>query len=433
MSRTWIYRTKKQRRQKVTTQKKLPEGITFRNGSYGFRVQWREGEKRRTMSAQGFPTIKAAQTARRKALTDLDDGKVVNVSGTLADYLTEWLDTYTRSGTVKRSTARVVSGHVHSHIIPKLGHIPLAKLTPAHVQKFYADLLSHGEVRHKSGRGVSPKTVRNIAGTLHKSLKEGVRFGVLQRNAADGVPLPRWERKELQRWEPYQIGDFLRHRARHDDYFYAVWRLMFAIGLRRGEVCGLRWSDVDLLNKRVTVRSTRLEMLGEVYEETPKSRAAKRTVTIDEDTVVALAQMKNAQEKAAEIIGGWVSDYVATELDGVPIKPEALTRRFQTASRAAGLPLIRLHDVRHSSATLQLNEGVPVHVVSGRLGHSTPSTTLNVYAAFMPSADELAADVMGSKLTALTGDACANPCANLPESIAVTELHANSKASNGKA
>jgi integrase len=418
---------------KMNVPKNLPEGITVRNGAYAYRVQWREGTKRRTMSASGFPTIKAAQVARRKALSDLDNGKAVAVSGTVADYLTQWLDTYTRSGTVKRSTARVVDGHINAHIIPHIGHIQLAKLSPAHVQKFYADLLTHGEARHKSGRGVSPKTVRNIAGTLHKALREGVKFGILQRNASDGVSLPRWERKELQRWEAYQIGDFLRHRASHDDYLYAVWRLMFAIGLRRGEVCGMRWSDVDLMGKRVTVRTTRLEMLGEVYEETPKSRAGKRTVTIDTDTVVALAQMKNAQERAADIIGGWTSEYVATELDGMPIKPEALTRRFQSASKAAGLPVIRLHDVRHSSATLQLNEGVPVHVVSGRLGHSTPSTTLNVYAAFMPSADELAADVMGDKLTALTGDACANACANLPESVALTPLQENTKANKGKA
>lgn len=417
----------------MSAPKNLPEGISIRNGAYAYRVQWREGTKRRTMSAGGFTTIKAAQVARRKALSDLDNGKVVSVSGTVADYLTQWLDTYTRSGTVKRSTARVVAGHVQAHIIPHLGHIQLAKLSPAHVQKFYADLLTHGEVRHKSGRGVSPKTVRNIAGTLHKALREGVKFGVLMRNASDGVALPRWERKELQRWEAYQIGDFLRHRASHDDYLYAVWRLMFAIGLRRGEVCGMRWSDVDLMDKRVTVRTTRLEMLGEVYEESPKSRAGKRTITIDTDTVVALAQMKNAQERASEIIGGWVSEYVATELDGLPIKPEALTRRFQSASRDAGLPVIRLHDVRHSSATLQLNEGVPVHVVSGRLGHSTPSTTLNVYAAFLPSADGLAADVMGDRLTALTGDACANPCANLPESLAPTPLHESANTNNGEA
>ena len=418
---------------KMNAPKNLPEGISIRNGAYAYRVQWREGTKRRTMSASGFTTIKAAQVARRKALSDLDNGKAVTVSGTVAEYLTQWLDTYMRSGTVKRSTARVVDGHVHAHIIPHIGHIPLAKLSPAHVQKFYADLLTHGEVRHKSGRGVSPKTVRNIAGTLHKALREGVKFGVLQRNASDGVALPRWERKELQRWEAYEIGDFLRHRASHDDYLYAVWRLMFAIGLRRGEVCGMRWSDVDLMGKRVTVRTTRLEMLGEVYEETPKSRAGKRTVTIDTDTVVALAQMKNAQERAADIIGGWSSEYVATELDGKPIKPEALTRRFQSASKAAGLPVIRLHDVRHSSATLQLNEGVPVHVVSGRLGHSTPSTTLNVYAAFLPSADGLAADVMGDKLTALTGDACANPCANLPETLGLTPLQESAKANKDKA
>jgi len=396
----------------MTTPRRTPEGITYRNGSYSYRVQWRDGNKRRTASKDGFATIKAAQVARRKALTEIDNGNMVQGSGTVGDYMVGWLDTYTRSGTVKRSTCAATTNMVVNHIVPHLGHVQLSKLTPKHVQTFYADLLQSGEARHKSGRGLSPKSVRNIANTLHKALDEAVRFGVANRNPAHGVSLPRWERPELKRWEPYQIGQFLRHRANEGDYLYPVWRLMFAIGLRRGEACGLRWSDVDLMGKRVTIRSTRLEGNSEVYEETPKSRAGKRVITIDADTVIALAQMRNTQEKAAEVIGGWVSEFVVTNLDGNPYQPEALTRRFQTASRAAGLPVIRLHDVRHSSATMQLNEGVPVHVVSGRLGHSTPSTTLNVYAAFMPSADGLAADVMGDKLTTLTGDLCANLCAN---------------------
>lgn len=393
-----------QKDKEMTNSKPLPEGITYRNGKYGYRVQWREGDKRRTASNGGYDTIKAAQIARRKVLTNRDNGHVVNATGTLGDYLTAWLDTYTRSGTVKRSTIAATTNHIVNHIVPRIGHIPLAKLTAANVQNLYGDLLTTGEAHYKSGRGLSPKSVRNIAGTLHKALREGVRFGQITRNVADGITLPRYERRELQRWEPYQIGQFLRHRADHGDYLYAVWRLMFAIGLRRGEVLGLRWSDIDMLDKKITVRSTRLDVGGYIYEETPKSRAAKRTVQLDSETIVALAMMKNTQDKAAETIGAWVSEYVVTDIDGHPIRPQTLTRRFQSESRAAGLPIIRLHDVRHSSATMQLNEGVPVHVVAGRLGHSTPSTTLNVYAAFMPSADGLAADVMGSKLDALTGN-----------------------------
>jgi integrase len=393
-----------QKDKQMTTKKPLPEGITYRNGRYAYRVQWREGDKRRTASRGGYETVKAAQVARRKVLSNLDNGHVVNATGTLGDYLTAWLDTYARSGTVKRSTIAATTNHIVNHIVPRIGHIPLAKLTAANVQGFYGDLLTTGEAHYKKGRGLSPKSVRNIAGTLHKALSEGVRFDQITRNVADGITLPRYERRELQRWEPYQIGQFLRHRADNGDYLYAVWRLMFAIGLRRGEVLGLRWSDIDMLEKKITVRNTRLDVGGHIYEETPKSRAAKRTVQLDSETIVALAMMKNMQDKAAETIGAWVSEYVVTDLDGHPIRPQTLTRRFQTESRAAGLPVIRLHDVRHSSATMQLNEGVPVHVVAGRLGHSTPSTTLNVYAAFMPSADGLAADVMGSKLNALTGN-----------------------------
>lgn len=396
-------------------------GTVFeRSGSWAYRVHWRENGARRSKRGQGYATRAEAQHALTAVLGEIYAGRMVTPQGTVAEYMREWFDTYQRSGKVKHTTAVAVRDHVEAHIVPRLGDIPLAKLSPQHVAKFYADLLTGGEVRHKTRRALSPKSVRNIAQTLRKALADGVKYGRVGRNVADLVDLPRWERRELTVWDTNQIGAFLRHADETGDYLAPVWLLMFTTGMRRGEACGLQWSDIDLVEGTATIRQTRLDVRRQTITETPKTRKSRRTVSLDSGTVLALAHLKNTQEAAAQTLGGWAGDLVVTNLDGAPISPDALTRRFAQAVKAAGLPPMRLHDVRHSSATLQLGQGVPVHVVAGRLGHSTPATTLNVYAAYLPRADKLAADVVGGALAAFMG---ANVGANLPRVTETSHPH----------
>lgn len=391
-----------------------------RSGAWAYRVQWRENGTRRSKRAQGFPTKAHAQQALNDVLKEIYSGRAVTPAGNVADFMREWLDTYERSGKVKHTTAVAVRDHVERHIVPRLGDMQLGKLSPQHVARFYADLLTSGEVRHKSKRGLSPKTVRNIAQTLRKALADGVKYGRVGRNVADVVDLPRWERKELKTWNPNEIGQFLVHVDKTGEYLGPVWRFMFATGVRRGEMCGLRWADIDLVEALVTIRQTRLDVRGETITDTPKTRKSRRTISLDTATVVALAHLKNAQEAAAQTLGGWHSDLVLTDLDGQPITPETLTRRFRQSARAVGLPVLRLHDIRHSAARTMLEAGVAVHIVAGRLGHSSPATTLNVYAQFMPHADRLAADLVGNALASFMGDTLG---ANLPNVSETTHSH----------
>ncbi len=394
-----------------------------KESGWWFRYQWRTEGKRYSVRGHGYPTKKAAREAMRKAIRDKEEGRSITAPGTVAEFLVSWLDTFTRSGAVKQSTATTYSDHVHRHIIPRLGSITLAKLSPRDIAKFYADLLSSGEARHKSGRGLSPKTVRNIAQTLKKALRDGVKFGTLARNVAEGVDLPRYEKPELQAWTNEQLQHFLSHTSKEGDYLLPIWYLLGTAPLRRGEVCGLRWSDVDLVEGQVHIRHTRLVVHGKTIEDTPKSKTSRRTVPLGASAVIALAHLKNAQEAAAMQLGCKPFELVLTDLDGHEIDPEALTRRFYSATKRAGLPTIRLHSMRHTWASWALSEGESVHVVAGFLGHSDPGFTLRTYAPFMPNQARTTADRLSSKLQALLeNEIGANLGANISQLQVSAEL-----------
>ena len=181
------------------------------------------------------------------------------------------------------------------------------------------------------------------------------------------------------------------------DPFYALWRLVFVTGLRRGELAGLRWADIDLVDGVVRVSQAQvMSPSGKEHTVTPKTAAGRRRFTIDGGTVVALAHLKNLQADAAQRLGHWASDYVATDLDGKRVRPDTLLARFQRAAKAAGVRHTWLHAARHTAAVQQIRAGTDLPVIARRLGHSRVSTTLDVYGAFMPSHDRNAADAVGA-------------------------------------
>jgi integrase len=178
-----------------------------------------------------------------------------------------------------------------------------------------------------------------------------------------------------------------------------MWRLLLATGLRRDELLGLTWDDVDLVGGYLSVVRSR----GTTGLDTPRTKKGRRTISLDAETINALARWKDKHETAETTFGAWSSPFIATDLDGRPIQPQAFTRRFQAAAKKAGLSIPRLHDGRHTAATLALQAGVPIHVVSGQLGHEHVSTTLDVYAAFLPLADRDAASRIGQLLNTNDG------------------------------
>jgi len=382
----------------MTSKKNPTDGIVHRNGSYGYKISHRVNGVRVWQQEQDARWTRAdAIRERNKARSLIDAGRGGRaIPITVSAYLSAWLESYERAGRRKTSTVESARNVVDRYLIPRIGQMMLKDLRRTTVEALYGDLLSSGRV--DGGGGLAAKSVRNIAGVLHKALSDGVRRGQLAINPADDVDLPRWDRPDLVVWDGAQIGQFLNYCSSIDDPLLAVWRLVLATGMRRGEVCGLRWSDVDFVAGTVTIAQTRVKAGNAFVMATPKTKSSRRTVAIDAGTVTALAILRNALDAAAENYDAAPFEMVATNLDGIAVHPLTLTRRFQRLARAAGLPVIRLHDARHTAATKQLEDGVSIAVVAARLGHASAATTLAIYAHSLPTADRNAAYIVGASL-----------------------------------
>jgi integrase len=269
--------------------------------------------------------------------------------------------------TVRRSTFVSYRSHVLGHIVPLLGSVSLLQLDAGSLNRFYAQLLAGG--RKKGTGGLSPTTVRRIHATLHRALRDAVRWGLLTENPADRSDPPRQSAgREITTWTATQLRTFLT--GVRDDAWYPIWHLLAMTGMRRGEVLGLRWGDVDLPHHRLAVRQTLIAVGYDVRLSTPKTRRSRRVVALDGRTVDVLKQHRNAD-------GG--HPMVFARADGSGLHPCRVTRRFASLVKASDLPKLRLHDLRHTHATIALRTGVHPKIVSERLGHATVTITLDLY------------------------------------------------------
>jgi integrase len=268
--------------------------------------------------------------------------------------------------TVRRSTFVSYRSHVLRHVVRLLGLVSLAELDARDLNRFYAQLLAEG----KKGPGsLSPTTVRRIHATLHRALGDAVRWGLLTENPADRSDPPRKSTgREITTWTATQLCAFLA--GVRDDVWYPIWHLLAMTGMRRGEVLGLRWEDVDLSNHRVAVRQTLIAVGYEVQKSTPKTRRGRRVVALDDRTVNVLEQHREAGGRNA---------LVFAHADGTSLHPCRVTRRFTRLVQESRLPRLRLHDLRHTHATLALRAGVHPKIVSERLGHASVTITLDLY------------------------------------------------------
>jgi integrase len=313
---------------------------------------------------------------------------------TVAAYLATWLATVRhdlKAGTVQRH-AEIV----RLHLVPRLGRLKLAKLTPLAVQSMYSDLLA---------LGLAPATVERIHAVLHKALEDAVRLDVLPRNVCDRVRVPRKRSPAKRVFTSEQARHFLA--AAQEDRLGTLYVLALTSGLRLGELLGLGWRNVDLTNGRVEVRRNlqRDRKTCALYLETPKTDAGKREVMLAPQAVEALRRQRAWQREARLRAGAaWGqgrhadSDFVFTNEIGLPLQPTTVYRRFLRICQAADLPRIAFHDLRHTCATLLREAGVNVEVVSAILGHSDIRVTLAVYSHIQPGMLEDAAATMAKVL-----------------------------------
>jgi integrase len=232
-----------------------------------------------------------------------------------------------------------------------------------------------------------------VHATLHRALKDAVRWQRLSVNPVDAADPPRGKSapRELPAWNAEQLAGFLTHMKA--ERLFALWRLLSMTGCRRGEALGLTWDDLDLEANTITIRRALVPLAGKVQVSEPKSARGRRRIALDPGTIEALKEHAARQADEQSGCQDWVeSGYIFTTEDGQPLDPHRISKAFERHLRAAALPRIPLHGLRHTYATLALSSGVNPKIVSARLGHSTVAITLDIYSHVLPQADQDAAD-----------------------------------------
>jgi integrase len=313
---------------------------------------------------------------------------------TVADLAAEWLKAVEPNR--KASTVANYRMLMDAYVLPRMGAARLDRLSASDVQRLYGDLRSSGA---RDGRPLSGTQVRNIHRVLHNALNYAVRMGYLTRNPSDAVEKPRNDTAERPVYTPEQIGCFLA--AIEGDRLRALWYLAVSTGLRRAELAGLRWRDINLDDGRpaLVVRSIRTTAGHRVVEHDPKSRASRRVLYLDSGTAQLLVDHRRTMRAEAMLRSeDHLAEYVFVDEFGEPYHPAALTRRLHALQRGAGLPVITLHDLRHTAATVALLAGVHPKVVSERHGHASTQITLDRYSHVVESMQVEAAAAIGQFL-----------------------------------
>lgn len=341
--------------------------------------------RRRQVWKSGFATKRAASAALAEALVAASKPAASRI--TVSEHITRWLAHLDRKPATLQTYRRIVE----QRVVPGLGAKLLVEVSPNDLRSFYAALIDEG---------LSTSTVQLIHQVLNKCLGDAEREGVLPRNPCRSVDAPRKAVFEMRTWSSEQVQTFLRHVSH--ERLHAMWRLFLTTGMRRGEVAALRWIDVDLDHARLSVRQT-----GNVIERvwtvgTPKGRGrgATRMLSLDPQTVNILRRHREQQEQEranAEDI--WQEHgLVFCREDGTPLNPTRIGHLLSTRYTRLGLPPIRVHDLRHTYATLALLAGIHPKVVSERLGHANIGITLNLYSHVTEGMDRAAAELVAQLL-----------------------------------
>ena len=302
----------------------------------------------------------------------------------LGTYLTErWLPI--QESQLRKSTFDSYRRNLELHVLPVLARMPLERLTASDLDALYASLLLRGrKAATRTGDGLAPKTVRSIHLVLHKALADAERKGLVIRNVAALADAPKVgarKQVEIKAWTAEQLDRFLDAIEPHR--LAAAFHLDAYTGMRRGELLGLRWRDLDLDSMRLSVRQTLVSVAYEMHISDVKTGSGRRTIDIEAETVEVLRCWRELREDEA---GGPVAEdsLVFTKPDGSWVHPDIFSQIFDRVVERIDVPEITLHDLRHTHATLLLQAGVPVKVVCERLGHSNPGFTMSVYQHVLP-------------------------------------------------
>jgi integrase len=333
-------------------------------------------------------TKKEAETKRRAAILALEKGEFAtegDARQTVAQYFAYWIGVKRAEGL--RESTYVTYRKIEKTIAPYIGRIQLRKLTPAHMQALYAQLQK---------RGLTQSTLKTVHTVFKATLNDAVKWRYISASPLQHIPAPRVSEREYRILAPDQAAD-LMYAARGSQLECAI-ILTVTLGLRRGELLALRWSDIDLDAKKLQVKHNvsylTVDGVTDFYEGAPKTKAGRRTLRLPDIVIESLrahsARQLEARLKARTVWQDKDLVFTSPKKPGEFLTPAALLYRFQQALKAAILPPMRWHELRHSAASILLSIGVPIKVVQEILGHANVNVTLSVYGHVLPGLQEKA-------------------------------------------
>lgn len=368
-----------------------------------YRLFWETGtgaDGKRRQKSETFSGGKKAATKRwRDVQAEVElAGPEYGRKHTLEEVVNRYLDDVLPTKGAKPTSIQSLRGIARAHVIPDVGKVDVTKWQASDLQRYLRQKLQQ---KKKKGNGtLSPAYVHQIHGLIHAALEQAVRWGVIPRNIAGLVDPPPLVRDDpaAKAWGEADALRFLG--ATEGSRLHALYLAAIATGMRQGELLGLRWQDIDLAAGSITTKQTLARVDGQVIYQSPKTRGSRRAVIIPERVISVLEshRARILREKAA--LGEDYQDngLVFPKADGAPMNQPTLRRHFRSDQERAGVPVIRWHDLRHTSATLLFAKGVHPKVVSERLGHSRIGITLDTYSHVLPAMQEEAARAMGDIL-----------------------------------
>jgi len=416
------------------------------HGSWAYVIDLPAGldSKRNQLRRSGFPTKTKAGEAMDEVIQRLDQGQKINDRESVAEYLDAWLKAKRR---LRPTTRRSYVEHIEHHFKPLLGHLRIEELRPEHIEEMVEQIFERSEEaamawrqamaewetalaaakaagqkrrlpKRPKGRArtlIKPSSVKRIISTLRSALGTAVKKRRLPFNAAAHIELLEYTTPKIDPWSPAEAGQFLD--AIQAERLAALYELVVLEGLRRGEACGLRWPNIELVicatcqgkstatpcpacaglgitDGVLRIRQQRVDVAGHIYEGAPKTKSGERVIEVGPRSLEVLMGWRLRQEIEADEWGDARADtdYVFTAEDGQPLRPENVSREFKRLTKLAGLRPIRLHDLRHLSASLQLAAGIDLPIASKRLGHSSVWITSDIYGHLLKGVGRAASD-----------------------------------------
>lgn len=339
------------------------------------------GKRERQYKTLKGCTKKQAEAELRRLIAEVEAGSpLTTASIKLSAWMDEWLNTYVIN--VEATTKAGYEEKIRNYIKPEIGHIPVNALNTHSVQKWVNDL--------SQNKGLASKTIKNAYQNLNAAMKKAVELKMIASNPCAHVVLPKAQKKDLEVYTADEIKQIL-NLAKGTDFYLSL-LLLTTLGLRRGELAGLRWNDIDLKEGTIIIRNTIVTVNGKPAEKAPKSQAGNRTLSIGNDLLQILKTERLNYFNSFATTTFNATGYVIHKEDGTPYNPDSITQKWERFCERNNLRKIRLHDLRHSCATLMIANGVDVKTVQHRLGHADISITMNTYAHCTPQMDKAAAE-----------------------------------------